>query len=157
MELAEPALGRPRRLAGMEERLGSSARRRLEAQRGVDLLDGPLRLGEAAVDDAGDVPVLLRQLGADAAVDARDLEQRDALDAGVGVPARRLEQARRRGRCEARPPRRERLGQAQVAVGDERRGVRLGVAGADERVLDEAAQPLPARQPPERRRRAAAA
>ena len=131
MELAEPALRRARGLPGMEQRLGSSARTRGSTPSArVDLLDGPLRLGEAAVDDAGDVPVLLRQIGADVAVDARDLEQRDVVLARVGVAAGGLEQrgvddGAERGRLGG-----ERLRQPQVALGDERRRVRLGVAGS---------------------------
>ncbi len=76
----------------MQLRLARPLVRGLDAERRVDLLDGPLRLGEAAVGDAGDVPVLLGQLGADVAVDPRDLEQRDVLLARVGVAAGGLEQ-----------------------------------------------------------------
>src|SRR5207244_11536746 len=86
MELAEPALRRPRGLARVEIRLARPFVARLDAERGVDLLDGPLRLGEAAVGDAGDVPVLLRQVGTDLAVGARDLEQRDGLLARTRLP-----------------------------------------------------------------------
>ena len=68
----------------------------------VELLDRPLRLGEAALDDAGDVPALVRQLLAARAIDARDLEQRD-----VGVARRR-----RSGRA------------ASTRLGDERRAQR---------------------------------
>src|SRR5439155_22618067 len=64
VQLAEPALARPSRLARMEERLVRSLDRRLELQRRVNLLDRPLRLGQAALDDAADVPTLVRQRAA---------------------------------------------------------------------------------------------
>jgi hypothetical protein len=59
MELAEPALRRARGFPRVQLRLARPLVRGLDAERRVDLLDGPLRLGEAAVGDAGDVPVLL--------------------------------------------------------------------------------------------------
>src|SRR5689334_9621462 len=92
MELPEPPLGGARRLAGMEERDVRPLVARLEPERGVDLLDGPLRLREASVGDAGDVPPLLRQRLALIAIDARDLEQGDVVLARVGVAASGVEE-----------------------------------------------------------------
>ena len=100
VELAEPALGRARGLAGMEERLGRPLVARLEAERRVDLLDGPLRLGEAAVGDARRRASAPRAARADVAVDARDLEQRDVARrprrrcARAGSSERRVEERR---------------------------------------------------------------
>ena len=91
----------------------------LDAERGVDLLDGPLRLGEAAVGNAGDVPTLFGQIGADVTVDPRDLEQRDVLLARVGVAAGGLEQRGVDDGAERGRLGRERLRQLQVALGDE--------------------------------------
>ena len=91
MELAEPALRRSRRLAGMEEGLARPFVGGLDAEPGVDLLDGPFRFGEAAIGGAGDVPALLGQVGAHVVVDTRDLEQRNVVDARVGVATRRIE------------------------------------------------------------------
>ncbi len=151
MQLAEPALGRLRGLARVEERLRRPLERRLDPERRVDLLDGPLRLGETALRDAGHMPVLLRQRLAGVAVDAGDLEERDVGRTGVGVAARRLEQRRVEHGSERRRLGRERLRQAQVALGDEGRRVHLGVAGSDEDVLDEPADALRPRQPAEHR------
>src|SRR5262249_26030758 len=74
MELAQPALSRPCRLPRVKVRFAGPFVSRLDAERGVDLLDGPPRLGEAAVGDAGDVPALLGEIGPGIAVDASDLE-----------------------------------------------------------------------------------
>src|SRR5947207_2071362 len=53
MQLAQPSFRGPCRLAGMEQRQRRLLERRLELHRRVDLLDRPLRVGDAAVDDAG--------------------------------------------------------------------------------------------------------
>ena len=62
MELAEPAFSGSCRLARVEVRLGRALVARFDAERGVHLLDGPLRLGEAAVGNARHVPPLERQV-----------------------------------------------------------------------------------------------
>ena len=100
----------------------------------------------SAAGEAGDAAE-----SGDVAVDARDLEQRDGLLARVGVAACGLEQRGVEDGAERGGLGRERLRQPQVAVGDEGRRVRLGVAGADEDVLDLPAQALLAGQPPEHR------
>ena len=89
-------------------------------------------------------------------VDARDLEQRDVLVAGVDVVAGRLDEPVQERPC-AGPPARPRAAPAARA---RRSGSRLGTrltcrprtAGADEHVLDDAAQALLTRQPAEHRR-----
>ena len=92
MELAEPAFSGSCRLARVKVRLARPLVRGLDRERGVDLLDRPLRLGEAAVGDARDVPSLLRQRLSHIAVDARDLEERHVVLARVGVAAGRVDQ-----------------------------------------------------------------
>src|SRR5437868_4512992 len=70
-------LARLRRLRRVEERQRGALERRRRLEPFVDLLDRPLRLREASLDDAGDVAPLVRQRVAGRQVDARDLEERD--------------------------------------------------------------------------------
>ena len=83
-------------------------------------------------------------------VDARELEQRDVLVAGVDVLARSRDQALEQRRAENRLIAAHRIGQAdrsRVGVGgDEAPRVRLAEPGTDEHVLDQPPQPLLAGQ-----------
>jgi hypothetical protein len=92
MELSHPPLVRACRLAGMEKGLRGALERRHDLQGRVELLDGPLRLREAAVDDPADVPPLIRQLAA-GTIGARDLEQRDLREADGDVVAGGVDEA----------------------------------------------------------------
>src|SRR5579862_6533940 len=92
MQLAEPAVRGPRGFAGMQHRLARTVVRRVDLQCRVELLDRPLRVGEAAFDHAADMPPLARELAA-GAVDARDLEQRDAGGADGHVRPRCADEA----------------------------------------------------------------
>jgi hypothetical protein len=149
VQLAEPALGRPRRLAGMEQQLLPALHRRRQLQGRVHLLDRPGGVGDAALDDPRHVPGLDGQRLAARRVHPRDLEERDVAVAPRDVLPRRLDERRRERRAQRGGFARERLGQAVVALRDERRGVRLREAAADERVLDDAPRTLPRRQAPE--------
>ena len=117
MELADPALGRPRGLAGMEERLGRPLEHRLDPERRVDLLDRPLRLRKAAVDDSCDVPRLPAPLG----IDVRDLEQSHALDVDGAVRPGRFDEAGHERLAQRAELRGDRLREDDRARGDERR------------------------------------
>src|SRR2546430_2699190 len=125
VQLAEPALDRARRLARVQERLARPLVRRLDLQRRVQLLDGPLRVGQAPLDDARDVPALVRQPAADGRVDAGDLEQRNIGVVQRDVVASNLEDARVELRPQRRRLRRERLRQGPGAPGRETRRVEL--------------------------------
>ena len=90
------------------------------------------------------MPALLRQLLTGRPEDARNLEQRDPVDAGVPVPLGRLEQAEPEIGPERGHLGRVRLLEREPALrrGHERPRVRLGEAGPDEHVLDLAPQTL---------------
>ncbi len=90
VELSDPSFGRARGLARVEERLARALVRRLDPGGRIDLLYGPLRLGEAAVHDAGDVPRLAPARG----IRVRDLEQGDTLYVDGAIGAGRLHEAR---------------------------------------------------------------
>src|SRR5205814_721907 len=55
VQFAQPALGRACRLARLQEGLARPPVRRLDLQRRIQLLDRPLRVEQAALDDARDV------------------------------------------------------------------------------------------------------
>ena len=77
--------------------------------------------------------------------------------AGVEVVPRRVDQAAKSVVRSTAGSAVSGSGRRTLAVGDERRRVGLDEAAPDEHVLDEAAQPLLARQPPAHRARARAA
>ncbi len=134
----------------MQERLRCALVRGPDLQCAVELLDSPLRVGDAAVDDPGDVPALVRQIAA-GAVGARDLEQRDLRRSDGHVVPRSVDETEDERGAQRRGLARHRFGQAQLALGDEGRRVRLGEAAADEHFLDDSSQPLPAREAAEGR------
>ncbi len=146
MELAEPACRNRGRLAGMEERQRRSHRPELEVQRVVEHLDGAPSGLEAPGHDPSDAPALLGQLSGTRQVDARQLEQRDVVVAGVDVLGGGADQALEQGRAENRLVAAHRIRQAdrrRIRVGgDEAPRVRLAEAGSHEDVLDETSQPL---------------
>ena len=154
MHLSDPALRQLRGLARVQERVRAALDLRLDLQRLEQGVDDALRLGVAALDDAGDTPVLVRQLLARGQVHARDLEERDALVADGAVSLGDGEEARQQRRAQDGLVARERQRKPQrVAVGilgHETRGVRLGEAAADEHVFDGAPQLLLAREAPDR-------
>ena len=119
-------------------------------QRLVENLERATRRLEASADDAADPPALLGQALAARQVDARELEQRDALVAGIDVLPRSRDQALEQRRAENRLIAAHRIGQAdrsRVGIGgDEAPGVRLAEPGTDEHVLDLPPQPLLAAQ-----------
>ena len=119
-------------------------------QRLVENLERPTGRLEASADDAADAPALLGQALAARQVDARELEQRDALVAGIDVLARSRDQALEQRRAEDGLIAAHRIGQAnrsRVGIGgDEAPGVGLAEPGTDEHVLDQPPQPLVAAQ-----------
>ena len=119
----------------------------LGLERGIDRLDDPLDVQEAALGDRGDGRPLLGQIAA-REVDARDLEERDSLGARVDVAAGGLDEARQERGAERGELDRDRLREPprRVVVGAEARGVDLGEAEPGEDVLDPAAQLLLAGQ-----------
>ena len=151
MELAQPACLGLGRLARMEQRVRAARDPKLEVECAVQRLQHTLHDLISAHDDAGDTPMLVRELLARREVDPRDLEQRDVIRAGIDARPRRFDQARHDGRPEDRLVRRHRAGEAnRVRVRirrDEAPRVRLGEPRADEGVLDDPAQTLILREP----------
>ena len=147
MQLAEPARLGLGRLARMQELVRAAAPRaaRARAPRRASR-PRPSTSAIAPGDDPRDAPALVGQLLAGREVDARDLEERDVLCAGVDAGARRLDQARHERRPQDRL-----LGGHRARKPDRVRDpdrsreaprVRLRETGADEHVLDDPAQPL---------------
>ena len=143
MELAEPACLRLRRLAGMEERVGAARDAKLEPERAVERLEHALDDLVAAVDDACDAPALVRELLTGRQVDPRDLEEGDVVGSCIDPGLGGLDQPGHDRRPQDRLIRGHRVRKAdRVGVRirrDEAPRVRLRQAGADERVLDDAA------------------
>ena len=108
----------------------------------------------AALDDPGDVRVLVREVAV-RQVDAGHLEEGDVLRPELDVSAGRIDEAGQEPRAEGRELDRDRLGELPRLririVGPQRRRVRLGEPEAGQRVLDAATQPLDRRQRAEHR------
>ena len=104
-------------------------------------LDGALGREEPAARDPAHAPALVGQLLAARQVDAGDLEERDRVCSEVEVVTSRGEQPVQERRAQDGQLGRDRLGHAQgLGVGIARLeapGIGLGVAAADQRVLDE--------------------
>ena len=137
----------------MKQRILAPLEARLEIERVVQRLDDALHACEAALDDGAERPVLVGELAAGRQVDACDLEEPDAGVAGVEVVPGGLDEAREQPRAEHRLLARLRLRDAQGLrvriLGDEARRVRLVEPGAEQHVLDDAAQSLLLREPAE--------
>jgi hypothetical protein len=131
-------------------RLGVPVDAERHVQRRVQRLQHALRREVATLHDRAEVPVLVGQRLAARVVDAGDLEQAEVLRAGVDARLRRVHEPGQQRRAEQRLVRRHRVGQPDRVVARVARpqapGVRLGETRADERVLDDAAEPLLLRQ-----------
>ena len=143
VELAENAGGGLRGLAGMKLRVRRPLEGRLRLEAGIERLDDPFHVQEAALGDSGDVQALVRELAA-RQVHPGDLEERDVLRAGVEVAAGGFDEARDEARAERGQLDRDRLGELprRLVVGAQARRVDLGEAEPGERVLDAAAELL---------------
>ena len=146
MELADDSGRDLRRSPRMEQLVLRAFPGRLGVQSATERLDHPLSAEEAAGADPGDVDALLRELAAARVVDARDLEEGDAVAAQLRVATSGLDQAREQLRAQHGELDGDRLGEAQRVGGsvglDQRRRVDLGEAEPDQRVLDPSPEAL---------------
>src|SRR5687767_132922 len=102
MELAEPARVHSRCLPRMEELALCRLDPKLHVQRPVERLDDALCAEEPALDDAAQMPVLVRARIAGRQVDPGELEESDVFVPGIDVSAGRFEKTEEKRGAENR-------------------------------------------------------